>query len=154
MKCILQISGGFCPFCYSGAKGRQVYSGHFGFRQMRSQKEESVGRYVKTRPSPSSQRNGLAIIDPGVVLSPFEALFEYLSVDRYEDGSARAVATLLIFAEDGSWKACLNDRAEARSTWATGSSIEACLEALDVALKSGSADWRRSNGSARASGKR
>ena len=76
-----------------------------------------------------------------------------MSVDQFEDGAPRATSTLLIFAEEGRLKGCLNDREEERSTWAVSDSFEGILACLDGRLRDGTAEWRKSGGFTRRKGK-
>lgn len=71
------------------------------------------------------------------------ALLEYLVEDRWEDGSARERATLLLFVEDGWWKACLNDRASQRALWASASTLQGVLGTLEECLQQGTGEWRK-----------
>lgn len=73
----------------------------------------------------------------------YPTLFEYLTLYRWEDGQPRQTATLLIFFEDGAWKACLNDREHARSAWAAGGTPLGALQALEEAVCDDTVDWRR-----------
>jgi len=72
----------------------------------------------------------------------FPLLAEQLTCVRWDDGSARETATLLLLAEGGAWKVCLNDRAQRRSLWLSGPTVGACLASLEGALGSGCAAWR------------
>jgi hypothetical protein len=63
-------------------------------------------------------------------------------VTRWEDGKTREVATLMLVAEAGFWKACVNDRANSRSAWFSGLSIGACLSAVEEALSRDATAWR------------
>lgn len=74
------------------------------------------------------------------------ALAEYLTAAIEGEGRQRKTATLLLFAEDGCFKVCLNDRQEALSAWASGSTIQEAIEALEASLQAGEASWRRSAG--------
>lgn len=60
----------------------------------------------------------------------------------FEDGSPRATSTLMLLAELGVVKACLNDREEARSAWVSGRTVDEVLEALEAGLAADSVDWR------------
>lgn len=60
------------------------------------------------------------------------------------NGKPRETSSLLLFCEDGLFKACLNDRGNARTLWASGGTITALLEALEKALATGEAAWRKS----------
>ena len=74
----------------------------------------------------------------------YPALYEWLSLDQYDDGQPRETATLLVFLDDGAFKVCLNDRDQGRSLWATGGSFDASLQALEAFLATGEGDWRSS----------
>jgi hypothetical protein len=82
--------------------------------------------------------------EPGEVMAPYPALTEFLTQDTWADGSVRILPTLMLFVEDGRWKCCVNDRAEERSLWVSGPTVEACLGSIDSALQDGTAEWRRS----------
>jgi hypothetical protein len=61
----------------------------------------------------------------------------------YPDGAARQLATLSVMAGDVvGLKLALNDRAEARTCWATGAGLGEALEALEAMLQSPSCPWR------------
>lgn len=75
----------------------------------------------------------------------FPALYEFLTVTRWEDGGERQVATLLVFVEDGSWRVCLNDREQARTAWSAGQSLWVAVQELECGLASGTQSWRRSS---------
>lgn len=79
-----------------------------------------------------------------VLVGEFPAILEYLTSAEWEDGQCRETSTLLIFQEDGFWKVCLNDRSLLRSLWASGSSLPGAIRALEMALQTGSCEWRRS----------
>ena len=61
-------------------------------------------------------------------------------------GRARKTGTVLIFAEDAKWKACVNDRDGGYYAFHSAEGLESLLEALDGALKGGKLDWRESKG--------
>jgi len=76
------------------------------------------------------------------------ALAEYLTLTKYPDGSDRIPSTMIVLIEAGRFKVCLSDRDLSRSLWITGDSLDSCLASLDEELQLGTADWRRSGGSA------
>lgn len=59
-------------------------------------------------------------------------------------GKQRKTGTCLVFAEDGKWKACLNDRDGGNYCFLASDSLEGLLGALEDGLKAGSLDWRAS----------
>lgn len=74
----------------------------------------------------------------------YPALMEYLTVSVWPEGGERTVSTLLLFCEDGVFKACLNDRDAGRSLWVSGASVPDALEALESTLRHGGGEWRAS----------
>lgn len=82
------------------------------------------------------------VLDAGFV-SHWPALFEYLTLLSWDDGSAREPATLLVFVDEGRWKACLNDKANARVGWRSADSFAGLLDVVEAGLAGGSMDWRR-----------
>lgn len=76
-------------------------------------------------------------------------LLEFLTESKYEDGSARELATLLVFWQDGTWKGCLNDRDVNRNTFVSSGSIAGLLAVLEEKLSTSSVEWRSSGGKGR-----
>lgn len=105
----------------------------------------------------NSDRDGKATAKKGKklsssgVLAKMPVLWEFLTVEAWEDGEARRTGTVLIFIEEGSVKLCLNDRDQDQVAFVTGSSLEEAFEAADAGLDGDSLDWRQSR---RAGGKR
>jgi len=79
-------------------------------------------------------------------------IHEYLTVERWADGSPRTTSTLTLFVSGGSLKVVLNDRDNNRSAFINDSSVVAALEKLEAQLKSESVDWK-SKGSSNGAGK-
>jgi hypothetical protein len=75
-------------------------------------------------------------------LEGFPTVWEYLTATTFDDGSARETATVSVFVEEGLVKVALNDRAERRSAYVTGSDLRAALKALEGILGAGEVDWR------------
>jgi len=87
--------------------------------------------------------SGLSV-PPADLVARFPALWEYLWVDRWEDGKKRETSSITIFWGDGRLKGCLNDKANARVLFVAGETLTALLEALEAALASDQAEWRPS----------
>lgn len=81
------------------------------------------------------------------------ALAERLTLLTYEDGSARQTDTLLVFAQDGVWKAALRDRDSRLCLWAASPVLIDLVEVLEGLLCDPAAVWRadRAAGAAEAS---
>ena len=83
------------------------------------------------------------------LMTSLPAVFEFLSSDRYPDGSPRERSTMTVFVEDGVVKVCLSDRDQARTLWRSARTLEDVLLALELSLQDASADWRRAGGAPR-----
>jgi hypothetical protein len=138
-KCKLS---GWCPLCYSGGRGRGAYRGHLGFREVRPPRLESYEMAVRRSAAASSGvPDGQACSDPSWS-SRWPDLAAHLFDTKFEDGSPRATSTLMVLAELGVVKACLNDREEGRSSWVSGRTVDEVLELLDNGLRTDGLDWR------------
>lgn len=72
------------------------------------------------------------------------ALWEFLSLSSWEDGSPRQTGTVLLVVDAGMVKAWLNDRDGQRAAWASGDSLGGVLERLEVGLTKDTLEWRAS----------
>ena len=99
---------------------------------------------ILQRPDLGGSTSPQVVSDAKVLAESLPVLTAYLVDHEYADGSARQVATLLVFTEDGSWKVCLNDRSQGRSAWCSGPSVREALMSLERALTDGTASWRKS----------
>lgn len=72
----------------------------------------------------------------------FPNLYDLLSIAR-RDGQWRAGSTLMLFAEGGALKACINDRDTQQTWFLTLASSHRVLEAVEEALQNGGGEWRR-----------
>lgn len=73
----------------------------------------------------------------------YPALFEFLIEMEWSEGVVRETGTLLLFAEDGLWKACLSDRDGDRRAFYGSDSFTGLLEGLNKGLVADTLDWRR-----------
>ena len=142
--CEVGRASGWCWRCYEGARCRRFFPGHAG----KAPATRKRRWYVPISRKASSDGGGAAggrgaAADPDLARE-CPGVLEYLTLTTFSDGSEREVATLLVFSEEGLWKACLNDRAEGCSLWATGSTLFEALGAMDAMLTQGTASWRRS----------
>jgi len=133
---------GWCPLCYSGARGRGAYRGHAGFRVIRPKRLETYEMALRRSASASSGvPAGHVGADPSWS-SRWPVLASHLFDATFEDGTPRVTSTLMVLAELGVVKVCLNDREEARSAWVSGRTVDEALEALENGLAADSVDWR------------
>jgi len=73
--------------------------------------------------------------------SRWPAIWEYLSLDRWEDGKVRQTSTLQLFTDRGAAKVCLKDRDGSMNCWVSGRDPFEALEALEAVLRAGTAEW-------------
>jgi len=76
----------------------------------------------------------------------YPALAEYMCLDRWEDGSVRETATLLLFVERGRLTCCVTDRDGNRVAFISHTELQSLLEAVEDGLRSNSLDWRERKG--------
>lgn len=74
--------------------------------------------------------------------SEYPALLEFLTLQRDDDGKARQTATVNIFAQDGHFKAFLNERQSGRSMCVAAKTIEELYACLEAELCSDNPGWR------------
>jgi hypothetical protein len=84
----------------------------------------------------------LAASDPDLKKG-FPTLHDFLTLTGWA-GKQRKSGTCLVFAEDGKWKCCLNDRDGSHYCFVSSESLVGLLGALERGLKTGGLDWRPS----------
>lgn len=131
-----------CMLCVSGASGRAAYEGHSCWAPARPRPPAPALGYIMKRIDQANADGGFAEADASDILERFPLLSEYLCCTSWDDGKPRQVATLLIVTECGAWKACLNDRAQARSLWVSAEGFDSLLWAVETALGSPAPGWR------------
>lgn len=72
----------------------------------------------------------------------YPSLMGYLACDRFDDGSPRQTATLLMFFEQGGLKMCLNDRHLSRSAFVTAATFCEVMDKLELGLTNDTLEWR------------
>lgn len=76
----------------------------------------------------------------------FPQLSEYLTHDKYDDGTARALSALSVKVQDGMILVGLQDHDLERSLFVVGETLAKALAALEKHAGSPTADWRRWGG--------
>jgi hypothetical protein len=71
-------------------------------------------------------------------------LTEFMSLDKWEDGTQRERGTIRLMIEGDVWKACLNDLDGSAYAFLSARTFTALLETIEKALVAQSADWRPS----------
>jgi len=72
----------------------------------------------------------------------YPTLWEWLTEEKFDDGTFRTTSSLLVFVQSGELKACINDRHYSRSAFISAATVEDLLQSLDEKLESDSLDWR------------
>lgn len=72
----------------------------------------------------------------------YPAIGEYLYATVDEEKKPRQTATLMIFADGGSLKMLLNDRASQQSMWAQGATFDEALADLERRIVDDTSAWR------------
>lgn len=135
-----------CGKCYENRKGRATHQGHryclWHPRRKRPYWETTVKRPDASKLSPAQANapptDQFAVTAPG--------LMEYLTHDKYEDGTPRERSALSVFIEDGWYKLALNDKDLRRSLYVTAESLIEALKALERHLLADTGDWRSWSG--------
>ena len=72
----------------------------------------------------------------------FPTLVEFLTSLKYSDGSARQTGTITLMRDADTFKAALHDREVALSSFVSGKTFTALLEALEKGLAADTLEWR------------
>lgn len=105
------------------------------------QHEIKVSYVTKALSSRVPNGTGAGALDAALA-SSCPALHEFLTLRVLPDGKARTPSTLLLFAEGGLWKACLNERDQAVNLWATAETFQGLLLELEARLTADHVEWR------------
>jgi hypothetical protein len=118
-------------------------------RRRRARRVVPMGQFTSHQPSSGGNMPVSKWAATDIELSArCPALVEYLTETITDAGQPRVTSTLLISCEDGLWKLGLTDRAQKGGNfdyklWRSGENLVDALKALDEALQSGRADWRK-----------
>lgn len=133
---------GWCGQCYSNRRGRSNFRGHSGYRKARPRLLPWEAALQK--PSADDAVSGVAphAFSDDEFVRRWTNLFHYLADVKWDDGSSRETATLMLVFDSGRLKACINDRAMSRTAWVSGESLEGLFDRLDAGLGADSLEWR------------
>jgi len=109
--------------------------------------EEWIVAFLKKREEREQKRAVAGALQATEWSRKHPALWEYLTMEEYPDGSPRERSMLCAFVENGAFKACLQDRDAQMSLWASGASLDDVLGALEAKCASGDeSEWRSMGG--------
>jgi hypothetical protein len=117
--------------------------------------ELELGGYMKRK----ERKNGSAQNRAGSdeeFREQYPTLYDYLTATCYDDDpkQPRVVSTLLVFCQDGCFKACLRDRAEAVCCWCAAPTFGELLSVLEREIAGDTAVWREDRASGAPEAKR
>lgn len=101
-----------------------------------------MGSVLKKRVASGEPRRTPGQASEDAWMAPFPGIWEMLTAGAFADGEARKGATLLLFVDEGVVKACLNDREQGMTAWASGAGLSDCLTALEEGLQGDTLVWR------------
>lgn len=94
----------------------------------------------------------------GVTVEETEAyplMLEYLTHDKYDDGSSRETSVLIVVCDNAGWRICLTDKDNNRTLWKAGTSLPEALGSIELALMADDpTEWRKSAAAAGSKKKR
>jgi len=70
------------------------------------------------------------------------ALVEFLTVDKWDDGTARQVGTVMLLVDGVVWKAWVHDRDGRRSCFVSARTPLELLSSVEDVLANSGGDWR------------
>lgn len=76
----------------------------------------------------------------------YPALAEFLSLEAWDEQTARERGTLTLFWEEGCFKLAVNDRDSEQTTFLSKGTFLGVLESLEKGFKEDSLDWRAQKG--------
>jgi len=101
-----------------------------------------MARFASRKTAQSAQPEKFNISADTEFFNDYPAVAEYLTLDRWEDGTVRSRSTVTIFAEEDCWKCCLNDRDGSRSLFVSASTFSGLLRTLERCLQEEGTPWR------------
>ncbi len=138
-------NGLLCPTVYVRGGGRlyppAVPASRFVGHSGEDQREWEMGLISNAIGASLPSAGGGKVADPAFEKA-HPTLFAFMTVEE-EDGKKRTPSSLVLFAEGGEFKACLTEKDANLKLWRSADTFQKLLGALEKALASGQADWRR-----------
>lgn len=95
----------------------------------------------KPEGSAAGDRPGITLVDVKFK-KDYPTLWDYLTQQQWDDGSARETAGLTMFVQDGLFKALLKDNDAGQCLWVAAHGFFDVLAALEKQASAPVADWR------------
>ena len=97
----------------------------------------------RRRKEGAAVKGGVVQRDPRIEKA-YPALWDYLTTSTTSAGKVRRTTTVLVFVDEGSWKACVNDRDTGEVGFVSSDTAMGLLEALERTLAGDAMEWRAS----------
>jgi len=137
------VCNNVCAFCYENRTRRANHKNHKWYQRIPVPFVVTPWEYtIMQKPD---TRNGTIGGDKpltGAFMADFPLTWSYLTDDKWDDGTRRQRATLLIIADGGTVKVWMGDKACQRSAWVTGESLEQAFTILEEQLGTNAVAWR------------
>jgi len=147
--------GDECPYCYANRKKRANYKNHRWYTHPRTPFVVTPWEFMNVQ-KPQTPAGAIGAEKPltGAFLSDYPTVWTFLTDSKWDDGSRRERATILIIADGGVIKLWMGDKACNRSCWVTGESLEQAFTILEEQLSTSSCAWRPMENNQRNRGRR
>lgn len=133
----------WCGLCYENLRGRASHKGHLGYRQRRAVDPAPTKMPIRKPTAEAPVRTSFDASSGSYDMIIGPVTLEYVTDEKWEDGTPRVPCSLLLFHEMGKWKVCINDRGLGRTAWVTSLSPGGALAALEEQLAADTCDWRK-----------
>lgn len=144
---VFRETGHFCPLgcrdCRRNMeRGDPVFNG-VGFCPARKERANVAMAEKLRRTGPSNNGTGKETPPEDSEFSKkFPTLFAFLTETAWEGGDSREPGSVLIFTQEGSWKAMIKDKDSGQIAFVTKGTHKTLLEALERGLAEDKLDWR------------
>lgn len=131
-----------CGLCYENVRGRRNHKGHRRYVAPRPKRVETWEMFCKRVSAPAGGRAAAAVpCDPESV-QRYPALFEFLTMTAWEDGTKRKTGKLSISVVDARWVTCIVDNEHNRMGFLSGDTFDDLLATLERKLSTDMVEWR------------
>lgn len=131
-----------CGLCYSNRRGRSCYAGHWGYGKQRKKEKHSMADFLRKKSKEEKKGPLQQDFTMCEFAKRYPCLHEWLTLDKWEDGTHREPSTLLLFLDDGRPKGCLNDREGGKVVFVAAWTFTDVLVAMEEGLLADTLDWR------------
>lgn len=101
-----------------------------------------MAKFVRKREGSPGGAGSAVRVEPCAWAISTPALWEFLTLDKWEGGEQRRGGTVLVCVDQGIFKAWINDRDGSCAAWCSAATLEGLWEAVEAGLRDGSHEWR------------